>query len=100
VLNALYISEFRTELHVPYVLSRRVLYRLQSIPNFLSVFLTPIFGVSVDKFGRRTALLMSAALLLGLAHTIIFTHAMESAIFPLLLIGLAFRCVMSSVVVI
>jgi hypothetical protein len=50
-----------------------------------------VFGVSVDWFGRRTALLTSSAVLLIAAHSIIYTHALESAILPLVMIGLAFR---------
>jgi hypothetical protein len=65
--------------------------RLQSIPNFISVFLTPVFGVSVDWFGQRTAQLTTSALLLVVAHSIIYTHALAQAAYPLVLIGLAFR---------
>ena len=65
--------------------------RLQSIPNFISVFLTPVFGIAVDYYGHRTVLLTLAGLCLISAHTIIYTQMMASAIFPLVLIGLAFR---------
>lgn len=65
-------------------------FRLQSIPNLLSVFLTPIVGISVDWFGHRTAQLTGAALLLFIAHNLIYTQLI-GPVLPLLLIGLAYR---------
>ena len=67
-------------------------YRLQSIPNFLSVFLTPVIGISVDWFGRRTALLTCSAVLLIVAHTLIYEQK-SGPVFRLILIGMAFRWV-------
>lgn len=65
--------------------------RLQSIPNFLTVFLTPVFGVSVDYFGYRTAQLAASAGLLVAAHCIIYFQLWALPMLPLVLMGLAFR---------
>lgn len=65
--------------------------RLQSVPNFISVLLTPVFGLSVDWFGHRTTLLFCAAVFLVVAHSLIYTGVLASPVFPLVMIGLAFR---------
>lgn len=67
------------------------MYRLQSVPNFISVLLTPVFGLTVDWFGHRSTLLLSSGVFLVVAHFMIYSMILPSPIFPLVLIGLAFR---------
>lgn len=55
------------------------------------MFLTPVFGVSVDYYGYRTALLTSSAALLVVAHSIIYFQLWAQPVLPLVLMGLAFR---------
>jgi len=63
------------------------------VPNFISVLLTPVFGLSVDWFGHRTTLLFCAAVFLVVAHVMIYVGVLASPVFPLVMIGLAFRLV-------
>eukprot|EP01032_Pedospumella_encystans_P022028 gene22028-24974_t len=64
--------------------------RLQSVPNFISVFLTPVFGLSVDWFGHRTTLLFCSCVFLVVAHSVIYLGMLSSPVMPLVLIGVAF----------
>lgn len=64
--------------------------RLQSIPYFLSVLITPFLGWGIDKFGYRSAQLVLSALLLFLAHSTIYSADFVGPVVPLVLIGLAY----------
>lgn len=62
---------------------------LQSIPNFLSVFLTPIIGLGIDFFGHRTALFLFSSILLLFAHVFILLGIFDAKV-PLAMIGVSY----------
>jgi MFS family permease len=55
----------------------------------LTVFVNPPLGLLVDKYGRRTQLLIGSTLSLICAHFLIYSGSM-GALLPLLMIGMAY----------
>jgi nitrate/nitrite transporter NarK len=63
------------------------------IASYLSLgtlVFTPLFGLLVDKFGRSSTLMIFGSLLLVIIH-LIFALTMINPIFPMVLLGIAFR---------
>jgi len=62
---------------------------LQSIPDILSAMLCPIFGLMVDRIGRRSRIVGLAGLCLCISHLIIALTDITPAI-PLVIFGIAY----------